>query len=180
MTQRIDSFLLDLANRIIVFFNFFGIERKKLALIWIVVISIVFTLGEQFTLENKFKLNIISLVLWLGLIMIGQLFIAIPFYKDESLKRYSFFYTKPYLRIIFSLAYPILAIIAGLTQIFVAGVFPWRTIATFPSVFFYIYIFLGDDPNLPYRFGDILAALMRRIRKVLRQKFASSLPNPPA
>jgi len=179
MIQFIDSLFLNLANKLTVFFSFFGVNRKNLAIAWIIVISCLFAFSEQFTFDNKFKLNVVSLVVWLGLILLGQLFVAIPIYLDESLKRYSFFFTTPYWRIVFCIIYPILAIVGMCVQIFNAHVFPWRSIGTLPSVFFYFYIFMAEDPNLNYRFGDIANILTRKIIRKLRQ-LVFVRPNPPA
>lgn len=168
MLQRIDSFYLDLAKKIIIVFNFFGASRKTAMIAWIIFAGISCAFATQFDNRGHFQFNIFLFLFWTLFILPANLSTALMSYREDDVLPNTNLCQNTNFRLAFNLLNPILAVLGVILGGLAFKTIIWANLLWIPCIFFYAYFLLNQGSRSKYTLKGIVRFLARKIKTALR------------
>lgn len=179
MVERIDSFLMNLAKKIIIVFGFFGISRKTAMITWICFASISGAIGCQFDSRGHFQFNAFILCYWALFLMPVSLSSALSDYRDDDVLPNSYICSNILARLFFNLVNPVCVVIFTLIFYHLYKKIVLINFLVAPSILFYAYFLLNQGTRSRHTLKGIVRWLARKVKTALRRAPAPQpLPQP--
>ena len=174
-----DAMCLRIAREMINFFYFFGISRKSLAILWVVISSFSCALAGQLA-DGKFRLEYFSLVIWIFICCPYCLWDVRRSYREDDVLPRGLMYESAYYRVGLIVFY--IAINAGDLAIELHNhIFPIGFILWSVYPYYYTYFFMNQNSKSRFRLKDLARLWRRQISTALRWRPAPQpMPQPAA